>query len=153
MLLHAHASPDFWAEALATTTYLLNWRPCRATPHQILFGTPPTYDHLRVFGSLCYPNQSATAAHKLSPRSVACVFLGYPADYKGYRCYECPSAAMGVPATPTTPPFTTSPMPQAASLAPHAVTPPATSPAMTPPASNASHGDYNATPGPFPGPP
>jgi hypothetical protein len=57
-------------------------------PHQLLLGTPPAYDHLRVFGSLCYPNQSATAANKLSPRSVACVFFGYSADHKGYRCYD-----------------------------------------------------------------
>ena len=92
MLLHAHAPPSFWAEALATATYLLNRRPCRATgtatPHEFLFGTPPTYAHLRVFGSLCYPNQSATAANKLCARSVPCVFLGYPSDHKGYRCYD-----------------------------------------------------------------
>lgn len=88
MLLHAHAPPAFWVEALAMSTYLLNRRPCRATgtvtPHELLLGTPPTYDHLRVFGCLCYPNQSATTANKLSLRSVACVFLGYPADHKGY---------------------------------------------------------------------
>jgi hypothetical protein len=41
---------------------------------------------LRVFGCLCYPNLSATAAHKLAPRSAACVFLGYPSSHKGYRC-------------------------------------------------------------------
>ena len=91
MLLHASAPPQFWVEALATATNLINIQPCRATgtmtPHQLLFGTPPTYDHLRVFGSLCFPNQTATTANKLCPRSVPCVFLGYPADHKGYRCY------------------------------------------------------------------
>lgn len=30
-----------------------------------LYGTPPQYDHLQVFGSLCYPNLQATFAHKL----------------------------------------------------------------------------------------
>jgi hypothetical protein len=29
-------------------------------------------DHLRIFGCKCYPNQSATATHKLTPRSSLC---------------------------------------------------------------------------------
>jgi hypothetical protein len=83
MLVHSAAPLSFWGEALQTAAYLLNRRPCRATepttPHQLLLGAPPCYDNLRVFGCLCYPNTASTAAHKLSPRSVACVFLGYPA--------------------------------------------------------------------------
>jgi len=58
------------------------------TPHQLLLGAPPLYDELRVFGCLCYPNVMPTTANKLSPRSVACVFLGYPGDHRGYRCYD-----------------------------------------------------------------
>jgi histone deacetylase 1/2 len=84
--------PSFWAEALSTATYLLNRRPCRATgdqtPFQRLLGAPPTLDHLRVFGCLCFPNQAATSPHKLAARSTACVFLGYPNDHCGYRCFE-----------------------------------------------------------------
>jgi histone deacetylase 1/2 len=80
------------AEALNTTTHLLNRRPYQtsgtATPFQLLLGTPPSYSELRVFGCLCYPNQSATVPHKLSPRSMPCVFLGYPADHRGYRCLD-----------------------------------------------------------------
>lgn len=41
-----------------------------------------------MFGCLCYPNLSATAAHKLAPHSTPCVFLGYPSDHKGYRCLD-----------------------------------------------------------------
>jgi hypothetical protein len=43
---------------------------------------------LRVFGCLCYPNLYATTAHKLAPRSTRCVFLGYPREHKGYRCFD-----------------------------------------------------------------
>jgi hypothetical protein len=81
---HSAAPLSFWAEALNTATYLINRRPCRATgpvtPHHLLLGVPPRYHELRVFGRLCYPKNSATTRHKLSPRSVAfaCVFLGYP---------------------------------------------------------------------------
>jgi hypothetical protein len=67
-------------EALHTATHLLNLRPSRTinnlTPHYLLLGTHPNYDHLHVFGCLCYPNLFATADHKLSPRSTRCVFLG-----------------------------------------------------------------------------
>jgi hypothetical protein len=53
-----------------------------------LFGSPPSYEHLRVFGCTCYPNSSSTTPHKLSPRSTWCVFLGYSSDHKGYRCLD-----------------------------------------------------------------
>lgn len=56
------------------------------TPHTLLFQQPPTYNHIRVCGCLCYPNTSATAAHKLSPRSSPCVFLGFSHTHKVYRC-------------------------------------------------------------------
>ena len=61
------------------------------TPHFALYGTAPSYDHLRVFGCACYPNTSATAPHKLSPRSTRCLFLGYSPDHKGYRCLDLTS--------------------------------------------------------------
>jgi hypothetical protein len=95
LLLQAHLPPRFWVEALHTSTYLLNRLPSTAcpapTPHQALFGTPPRYDHLRVFGCACYPNTAAIAPHKLAPRSTLCVFLGYSPDHKGYRCFDLSS--------------------------------------------------------------
>jgi len=56
-----------------------------------LYGSPPSYSHLRVFGCLCYPNMTATAKHKLAPRSLPCVFLGYSAHHKGFRCLDTSS--------------------------------------------------------------
>jgi hypothetical protein len=57
-------------------------------PHLALFGSAPSYEHLRVFGCTCYPNTTATVPHKLSPCSTWCVFLGYSTDHKGYRCLD-----------------------------------------------------------------
>jgi histone deacetylase 1/2 len=86
LLFQAAIPPTFWPDALAASTYLLNRRPCRprhnSTPFELLFGTAPEYNHLRVFGCLCYPNLTSTAPHKLMPHSVRCVFLGYPLDKK-----------------------------------------------------------------------
>jgi hypothetical protein len=80
------------AEALNTATYLLNWHACRAigtsTPHELLPGVAPTYDYLRVFGSLCFPNLMAQSVNKLSPRCAPCAFLGYPPNHKGYMCFD-----------------------------------------------------------------
>jgi histone deacetylase 1/2 len=92
MLIHSAAPLEFWAEALAMATYLVNRRPCRATgtttPYELLFGTPPSYGKLRVFGCRCFPNTVATSNHKLDARSTISVFIGYPADHRGYRCYN-----------------------------------------------------------------
>ena len=35
-----------------------------------------------------YPNQSATTFHKLQPRSLQCVFIGYPRQHRGYKCLD-----------------------------------------------------------------
>jgi hypothetical protein len=92
LLLHASMPASYWAEALATACYLLNRRPSSAIHSEIpfthLYRKSPSYDHLRIFGYLCYPNLQATSAHKLAPRSTACVFLGYPSAHKGYRCLD-----------------------------------------------------------------
>ncbi|WVZ70190.1 hypothetical protein U9M48_018876 [Paspalum notatum var. saurae] len=56
LLLQASMHSPYWAEALATSTYLLNRRPSSAihgrTPYSILYGTNSDLDHLRVFGCL-----------------------------------------------------------------------------------------------------
>ncbi|WVZ67851.1 hypothetical protein U9M48_016875 [Paspalum notatum var. saurae] len=92
MLLHASLPPTYRAEGLPTACYLHNRRPSSSIQHDIPFtrphNQPPTYNHLRVFGCLCYPNMQATSKHKLAPRSTACVFLGYPPSHKGYRCLD-----------------------------------------------------------------
>ena len=91
LLIHASMPPSYWAEALATTTFLLNWRPSSSVGHKILYQilhrSVPDYSQLRVFGCLCYPI-SATAPHKLAPRSMPCVFIGYPTSHKGHRCLD-----------------------------------------------------------------
>jgi histone deacetylase 1/2 len=92
MLIHSAAPAAFWAEPIVTATYLVNRLLCRATgtttPFELLFGVPPDYSDPRVFGCLCYPNLTATTLHKLAPRSTACVFIGYPSDHRGYRCFD-----------------------------------------------------------------
>jgi hypothetical protein len=83
---------SYWVEALSTAVFLINRRPSSSIhngiPYHLLYRKMPDYSILRVFGCLCYPNLSAMTPHKLSPRSTACVFLGYPPSQKGYRCFD-----------------------------------------------------------------
>ena len=69
-----------------TTCYLVNRIPSSAinfkTPEELWFGKPSNYDHLRIFGCITYVHQSE---EKLEPRSIKCIFLGYPEGVKGYR--------------------------------------------------------------------
>ncbi|KAI3668990.1 hypothetical protein L6452_40208 [Arctium lappa] len=92
LLTHASLPPSFWVDALHTATYLHNILPTKLlhnrTPTSALYLKHPTYDHLRIFGCACYPNLNATKPHKFAPRSTACVFLGYPPQYRGYRCLD-----------------------------------------------------------------
>jgi len=92
LLFQASMPSSYWADALATATHLINRLPTKtlhmSTPFFALHGTLPSYHDLRTFGCSCYPNLTATAPHKLAPRSTLCVFLGYPPDHKGYRCLD-----------------------------------------------------------------
>lgn len=73
-------------------TYILNILPRKLLSNhsltQILYNRTPTYNHLRVFGCLCYPLIPSTTIYKLQPRSTPCVFLGYPLNHRGYKCYD-----------------------------------------------------------------
>lgn len=62
-----------------TTAHLVNLSPSTAinfkTPEQVWTGKIPDYSGLKLFGCAVYAHQSEG---KLEPRSVKCVFLGYP---------------------------------------------------------------------------
>jgi hypothetical protein len=92
LLFQASLPPGYWVEGLHTATYLVNRLPTKtlasSTPYTSLFSTKPSYDHLKVFGCLCYPKMSSTAPHKLAPRSSLYIFLGNSSEHKGYRCLE-----------------------------------------------------------------
>ncbi|GJY98613.1 ribonuclease H-like domain-containing protein [Tanacetum coccineum] len=90
LLFQAHLPPSFWVEALHMATYLLNLFPSTDINNEIpfskLFHKEPDYSRLCIFGCLCYPHLHTP--HKLAPRATPCIFLGYPAYHRGYRCLD-----------------------------------------------------------------
>jgi hypothetical protein len=84
LLFQVSLPASYWAEALNTATHLLNRLPSKTVSHPTSHCTaqPPltTTSGVRC---ACYPNTSATAPYKLSPRSAHYLFLGYSRGQKG----------------------------------------------------------------------
>ncbi|CAJ2675738.1 unnamed protein product [Trifolium pratense] len=92
LLLSASVPKEFWGEAILTAVHAINRIPSSVTsglsPFEKLYGSCPDYSSLKVFGSTCFVLRPHVERDKLSPRSTICVFLGYGAGQKGYRCYD-----------------------------------------------------------------
>jgi transposase InsO family protein len=92
LLLSTSLPTPFWGEATLTAVYTINRLPTpildNCTPYERLFGSVPSYHHLRIFGSACFVLLQPHERTKLEPRSRLCCFLGYGVEQKGYRCYD-----------------------------------------------------------------
>jgi hypothetical protein len=82
----------FWADAVSTTVYLINRCPTTdvhsITPKEAWSGRKLDLSHLRIFGCVCYAHIPDELRTKLDVKSEKCIFVGYPLDPKGYRCYN-----------------------------------------------------------------
>ena len=92
LLLSAEVPSIFWGEAVLTAVYVINRIPTALTsgmsPFEKLYGHPPNYSALRVFGCTCFVLRPHVERNKLGSKSAICVFLGYGIGQKGYRCYD-----------------------------------------------------------------
>ncbi|KAJ9565309.1 hypothetical protein OSB04_001275 [Centaurea solstitialis] len=91
LLFHGNVPTSFWPYSLHMATYLHNILPSKvinfSSPTTHLYHKIPSYEHLKIFGCLCFPHTSSPQ-HKLLPKSSLCVFLGYPSHHRGYLCYD-----------------------------------------------------------------
>jgi hypothetical protein len=90
LLLSASIPEHFWGEATLTAVYIINRvlspTTLNKSPYELLYGSPPDYQPLRVFCCVCFVLLQPHT--KLEPRSRLCCFLGYDIEHKGYRCYD-----------------------------------------------------------------
>ncbi|XP_019085423.1 PREDICTED: uncharacterized protein LOC109126372 [Camelina sativa] len=86
LLFQASLPIKFWGEAVMIAAYLINRTPTplhnNRSPYEVLHGTKPAYDQLRVFGSACYTHQLSRDKDKFGSQSRLCVFVGYPFGQK-----------------------------------------------------------------------
>jgi hypothetical protein len=92
LLSQSNLPISYWSYAVSTAAHLINKLPTpnlsNKTPWESLFHSKPTLSHLRAFGSQCFPLLTPYNKHKLQPKSVPCIFLGYPFTSKGYTCLD-----------------------------------------------------------------
>ncbi|GAA0152483.1 transmembrane signal receptor [Lithospermum erythrorhizon] len=92
LMFQGHLSTKFGGECLLGACYLINRTPSRIlhfkSPYEILYGSPPSYDNLRVFGCLCYALDLNSRKDKFASRSRKCIFVGYPLDKKGWKLFD-----------------------------------------------------------------
>lgn len=92
MLIDAGLSKQYWAEAAATASYLINRIPCRemkeTTPEEIWSKSKPDLKMLRVFGCKAMVHIPKEKRQKLDSKSMECIFLGYSEQSKAYKLFN-----------------------------------------------------------------
>ena len=93
MISHAGLSKAYWAEAVATATYLRNRMMSSAiksgiTPYQLWYGKKPNLKHLRVFGCTVYSLIPDGERKKLDEKAQKLQFIGYTETAGNYKVWD-----------------------------------------------------------------
>jgi hypothetical protein len=92
LMIASSIPPHFWAETISIVTYLINIQPSSTLQEGITFehlcGKTLDYSSLRLFGCVCYVLLAPRERAKLTAQFVECIFLGYNAEHKDYRCWD-----------------------------------------------------------------
>ncbi|GJW52938.1 retrotransposon protein, putative, ty1-copia subclass [Tanacetum coccineum] len=85
---------SFWDYALETAACILNMVPTKKvekTPYEVWHGQAPKLSYLKVWGcEALVKRDTLTKPDKLEPRSIKCIFIGYPKETMGYSFYYPP---------------------------------------------------------------
>ncbi|GJR58692.1 zinc finger, CCHC-type containing protein [Tanacetum coccineum] len=85
---------SFWDYALESVAHILNMVPTKKvdkTPYEVWHGQAPKLSYLKVWGcEALVKRDTLTKPDKLEPRSIKCIFVGYPKETMGYSFYYPP---------------------------------------------------------------
>ena len=86
-LMFTSSMPNkYWGEAILKATYLINRLPSKVLKYQApLHNLTSIFPHARVLntlppkvlGCVVYVHQTSPKQHKLEPRALKCIFIGY----------------------------------------------------------------------------
>jgi hypothetical protein len=92
MLTDARLSASWWADAAAAFVRIHNRSGNSAlhgkTPYEAFYGQKPDVSLLRVFGSTAYVHVKRDKRNSLESHTKKCIFVGYPAEYKGWQFWH-----------------------------------------------------------------
>ncbi|WRX14093.1 Integrase [Theobroma cacao] len=93
MLCENNLPKYLWADAVNTTTYILNRVSIRPliskTPYELYKGRKPNISHLRSFGCKCFVlNNGKQPLGKFDAKSDEAIFLEYALNSKAYRVFN-----------------------------------------------------------------
>ncbi|GJS08882.1 retrotransposon protein, putative, ty1-copia subclass [Tanacetum coccineum] len=78
---------SFWDYALESAARILNMVPTKKvekTPYEVWYGQAPKLSYLKVWGcEALVKRDTLTKPDKLEPRSIKCIFVGYPKETIG----------------------------------------------------------------------
>nr|GEV85410.1 retrotransposon protein, putative, Ty1-copia subclass [Tanacetum cinerariifolium] len=85
---------SFWDYVLETAARILNMVPTKKvekTPYEVWHGKAPKLSYLKFWGcEALVKRDTLTKPDKLEPRSIKCIFVGYPKETMGYSFYYPP---------------------------------------------------------------
>ena len=100
LLFQSNIPLAYWTDCIVTAVFLINRLPSPLldykSPFEILTRKAPDYSLLKSFCCLCYVSTHNHDRNKFSPRAKPCIFLGYPAGYKGYKVLDLESHSVSI---------------------------------------------------------
>jgi hypothetical protein len=92
MLSESNLPASFWGHGVSALVHVRNRSPTTSLdgeiPYTCFYGKKPDVSHFRVFGCTAYVHVQKDQRKGLSPHTQKCVFIGYPAEYKGWMFYN-----------------------------------------------------------------
>lgn len=86
--VRARVLASYWVDAFSVTAFIINRMPNNRSPFELLHSRSPNYGNFRTFGCLVYPYIRDYSTHKLAPRSIPCIFIGYHSQYCNILEYQ-----------------------------------------------------------------